>query len=237
MREWICWVGNLHVVHRRPLLLHPPIASFNLPLIVACHPNRTLTRHIQEGEGPMEPTTTLVLSAPSNTFLDVRLLLPTPQTPPSELPLPNTGGPLNRLDWAFSGVSETLPPLVMPQMQLAAAHTQVPPLVPVEYGRLYDPNATGPWGSGAMTVPRKRWRHVIDSRCVAPDQKPAQDEGEMYAVAGRPEACLEIGRMERERGSGVSVGYQELWVTVEPRVSLSFLFLSMLHSCDLGSGR
>ncbi|KAK0662788.1 hypothetical protein DIS24_g1584 [Lasiodiplodia hormozganensis] len=166
----------------------------------------------------MEPTTTLVLTAPSNTFLDVRLLLPTPQTPPSELPLPNTGGPLNRLDWAFSGVSETLPPMVMPQMQLAAAHTRAPPLVAVEYGRLYDPNATGPWGSGAMTVPRKRWRHVIDSRCVAPDQKPAQDEGEMYPVAGRPEACLEIGRMEREKGSGVSISYQELWVTVEPRL-------------------
>ncbi|KAL1640774.1 hypothetical protein SLS58_006596 [Diplodia intermedia] len=174
-----------------------------------------------EGESPMEPTSTLVLTAPSNTFVDTRLLLPTPFTPTAELPLPNAGGPLNRLEWAFSGVSETLPPIVMPQMpqmQHAAAHARAPPLAPVDYSRLCDFSAAGPGGGGMVSVPRKRWNHLIDTKCVAPGQEPAPDEGEMYAVAGRPEACLEIGRMEREKGSGIVLGYQEMWVSVQPRL-------------------
>lgn len=39
----------------------------------------------------------------------------------------------------------------------------------------------------------------------------------MHPVAGRPEACLEMGAMEKERGSGVVVPYQEMWVSVEAR--------------------
>ncbi|OJD28787.1 sodium nucleoside cotransporter [Diplodia corticola] len=217
VREWICWVGTFHAVHRLQCFLRPPLVSLKPPPSVASHSNRRLTSraHAQEGEAPVEPTSTLVLTAPSNTFLDTRLLLPTPFTPTAERPLPNTGGPLDRLEWAFSGVSETLPPIVMSQTQHVAAHSHAPPLASVDYRRLCDFSSSG---GGTVTVPRKRWNHVIDSKCVAPGQKPAPDEGEMYAVAGRPEACLEIGKMEREKGSGVVSRYQELWVSAEPRL-------------------
>jgi hypothetical protein len=51
-----------------------------------------------------EPTSTLVLTSPRGTFVDLRILLPLdPKT--TEPLLPNTGGPLSRLDWAFGGES------------------------------------------------------------------------------------------------------------------------------------
>ncbi|KZW03561.1 hypothetical protein EXIGLDRAFT_743966 [Exidia glandulosa HHB12029] len=118
-----------------------------------------------DGESPEEPTSTLVLTTPSATFLDIRLLLRVPIG----------------LDWGFSGSSESLPP------------------TPSE-----------------PEVPRKMWNHVIDSRC-AWGVTPQSDEGTMYPVPGRPEACLEKGAMEKVPGSGVSVGYEEMWVSVDPR--------------------
>ncbi|KAL1632787.1 hypothetical protein SLS56_003277 [Neofusicoccum ribis] len=151
---------------------------------------------------PAEPTSTLVLTTPAATFLDTRLTLPTATTPPAAAPLPNAGGPLARLDWAFSGSSESLPPADVPAASLA-------PLVAVDAGALA---AQGGW----LKVPRKRWNHVVDSRC-AWGASPRPDEGCMFPVAGRPEACLEMGAMEKVPGSGVVVAYQELWVTVDAR--------------------
>ena len=49
-----------------------------------------------------EPTSTLVLTTPSSTFLDLRVLCSTNVTGPR---LPNTGGPSSRLDWGFGGKS------------------------------------------------------------------------------------------------------------------------------------
>ncbi|GME25565.1 uncharacterized protein LTHEOB_5372 [Neofusicoccum parvum] len=162
---------------------------------------------ISDGEAPAEPTSTLVLTTPAATFLDTRLTLPTATTPPAAAPLPNAGGPLARLDWAFSGSSESLPPADVPAASLAA------PLVAVDAGALASP-AHG--GTGWLRVPRKRWNHVVDSRC-AWGASPRPDEGCMFPVAGRPEACLEMGAMEKVSGSGVVVAYQELWVTVDAR--------------------
>ncbi|KAH7045845.1 hypothetical protein B0J12DRAFT_741836 [Macrophomina phaseolina] len=165
-----------------------------------------------DGEAPTEPTSTLVLTSPSNTFIDIRLLLPTPHTPAAERPLPNTGGPLDRLDWAFAGVSESLPPIELPHAQQHAS--SFAPLAPIDVAALRTD------GEGVASVPRKRWRHVIDSRCKY-GEVPGADEGEMYPVQrgskGAGEECLEMGRMERWKGSGVVWGYQELWVSLEAK--------------------
>ena len=75
-------------------------------------------------------------------------------------------------------------------------------------------------GNDTLRVPRKQWKHVVDSRFPAWDDAPAPDEGEMYPVLGRPEECLEIGAMEKHPGDGVATGYQELWLEVEPLVCL-----------------
>lgn len=73
---------------------------------------------------------------------------------------------------------------------------------------------------------------MVDSRC-AYGEEPAPDEGDMYPVLHAPERCLEIGRMERIKGSGVAVGYQELWVSLEAMVSFSLFFCRFwLESVD-----
>jgi hypothetical protein len=51
-----------------------------------------------------EPTSTLVLTSPRGTFVDLRILLPL-QTHAGEHAMPNTGGPQSRLEWAFGGKS------------------------------------------------------------------------------------------------------------------------------------
>jgi hypothetical protein len=53
-----------------------------------------------------EPTSTLVLTSPLGTFVDLRILLPV-NTNTTEPLLPNTGGPLSRLEWAFGGKSSS----------------------------------------------------------------------------------------------------------------------------------
>lgn len=167
-----------------------------------------------DSETASENTSTLVLTSPANSFVDIRLLLPAPhpvantsQPLPQPPLLPNTGGPFDRLDWAFAGASESLPPTTTPLARVQPASVYGP-LLPV------DVSAFGGGGGEAVRVPRKRWRHVVDSRC-AYGEEPAPDEGDMYPVLHAPERCLEIGRMERIKGSGVAVGYQELWVSLE----------------------
>jgi hypothetical protein len=68
-----------------------------------------------------EPTSTLVLTSPAKTFVDVRILKPVRA---GEVGLPNDGGHWERLDWAFAGKSSSrvipdpytvcLPYLVLP---------------------------------------------------------------------------------------------------------------------------
>ncbi|KAF4552281.1 Hypothetical protein D9617_10g072620 [Elsinoe fawcettii] len=57
----------------------------------------------ESDEVPTEPTSTLVLTSSSRRFIDIRINLPKPDEPD----LPNEGGPLSRLQWAFAGTSHT----------------------------------------------------------------------------------------------------------------------------------
>lgn len=53
---------------------------------------------------PLEPTSTLVLTSPSKSFVDLRIFKP---IAPADAPLPNDGGHRERLDWAFAGKSSS----------------------------------------------------------------------------------------------------------------------------------
>jgi hypothetical protein len=55
---------------------------------------------------PFEPTSTLVLTSPAKTFVDVRVLKPVRKGEGTE-GLPNEGGPKERLEWAFAGASRS----------------------------------------------------------------------------------------------------------------------------------
>ncbi|KAF2139313.1 uncharacterized protein K452DRAFT_254599 [Aplosporella prunicola CBS 121167] len=63
------------------------------------------------GEEAFEPTNTLVLTTPSQAFVDIRIfnpnVVPTKGAYEPEPYLPNTGGPMSRLQWAFSGIAQT----------------------------------------------------------------------------------------------------------------------------------
>ncbi|KAK8151522.1 hypothetical protein IWX90DRAFT_393798, partial [Phyllosticta citrichinensis] len=136
-----------------------------------------------------EDTITLVLSAPSSAFVDLRILLPSvpsptksppdaaaaAHAPPSPL-LPNTGGPASRLEWAFAGFSES-----------------------------------GPSPVGIPHVVHKKWVHVIDSRCGF-DEEGTADEGDLWDRPGG--YSLETGIM-RHPATGVDVAYQEMWKEVD----------------------
>ncbi|KAK7568190.1 hypothetical protein IWX91DRAFT_302162 [Phyllosticta citricarpa] len=145
------------------------------------------------GEYAHEDTSTLVLSAPSSAFVDIRILLPHTQTPasaavhpadttasplaPQSPPLlPNTGGPASRLDWAFAGFSET-----------------------------------SPGNDRIRGVVHKKWTHVIDSRCGF-DEEGTPDEGDLWDRSGG--YSLETGIMKHPK-KGVDVAYQEMWREVE----------------------
>ncbi|KAK8172297.1 hypothetical protein BKA80DRAFT_306869 [Phyllosticta citrichinensis] len=151
------------------------------------------------GEYAREDTITLVLSAPSSAFVDLRILLPSvpsptkspvdstnpgsqqpdaaaaAHAPPSPL-LPNTGGPASRLEWAFAGFSES-----------------------------------GPSPVGIPHVVHKKWVHVIDSRCGF-DEEGTADEGDLWDRPGG--YSLETGIM-RHPATGVDVAYQEMWKEVD----------------------
>ncbi|KAF2500767.1 hypothetical protein BU16DRAFT_523531 [Lophium mytilinum] len=59
-----------------------------------------------QGDTPSEPTTTLVTTSKENYFVDIRIYRRFDPSGP-DLPLPTTGGPIQRLEWAFAGISES----------------------------------------------------------------------------------------------------------------------------------
>lgn len=57
-----------------------------------------------ESHSPTPPTSTIVLTSPQRRFVDIRVLLPLPTPPDSELPL-------EQLEWAIAGTSTSSPVL------------------------------------------------------------------------------------------------------------------------------
>lgn len=72
-------------------------------------PNISIRDYIYwKGSYATEPTSTLVLTSPGSKYLDIRILKPPTASDPA---LPNEGGPMSRLEWAFAGTtrSSTVP--------------------------------------------------------------------------------------------------------------------------------
>ncbi|KAF2998132.1 hypothetical protein E8E13_001206 [Curvularia kusanoi] len=92
-----------------------------------------------------EPTSTLVLTSPARTFVDLRYLRPASS---SESPLSNPG-PLNRLDWGFAGTSHSAPADAPPHKSYGAfarakwthwvdSRVKVGDAIPADEGDMYD---------------------------------------------------------------------------------------------------
>ncbi|KAK8194183.1 hypothetical protein M8818_007371 [Zalaria obscura] len=88
------------------------------------------------GTPATEPTSTLVLTSAGRRFVDIRIYKPRDGS--DEPDLPNEGGPLTRLDWAFAGTSSSQP---YPQQQQHASQ--------------------GP-------TSHSKWTHWVDSRTEDP---------------------------------------------------------------------
>ncbi|KAF2658011.1 hypothetical protein K491DRAFT_690565 [Lophiostoma macrostomum CBS 122681] len=103
---------------------------------------------------PAEPTSTLVLTSPSSTFLDIRINRPMHASEPL---LPNDGNPhAARLEWAFAGTSFSAPVADLADLP----HGQPPP--GQEARDLYE------------SVTYSKWVHWVDSRRAVG----AHEEGE-----------------------------------------------------------
>ncbi|KAF2009770.1 hypothetical protein BU24DRAFT_428641 [Aaosphaeria arxii CBS 175.79] len=86
-RDYIIYLGNYPLPPETPIPYSthlPQHNPLNLPY------------------GPSEPTSTLVLTSPSSTFVDLRILKPLQD---GDHLLPNQGGPMHRVEWAFAGTS------------------------------------------------------------------------------------------------------------------------------------
>ncbi|ORX99552.1 hypothetical protein BCR34DRAFT_465937, partial [Clohesyomyces aquaticus] len=129
-------------------------------------------------------TSTLVLTTPQCTYLDIRLLKPLfPSPPPASTPtpssiLPITGGPSFALEWAFCGQSSTSP--ASPQVLSAST----------------------------LPVKHATWHHWLDSRFSVGSPEIPRDEGDMYTVSAN-QTC-EFGSAWNAAGNAV-VSYEEMW--------------------------
>ncbi|KAI8937314.1 hypothetical protein NX059_006521 [Plenodomus lindquistii] len=142
-----------------------------------------------------EPTSTLVLTTPNNTFVDLRLLKPihpspTGTTTPTTT-LPNKSEP-GRLEWGFAGHS-------------ASKKVSIRANDGVKLAREWQGRVT-----------HSVWSHWVDSRYAVGAEIPA-DEGDMYAVDS--ETSVEVG-WAFHPGLGRLSGHEEMWrdvpVTVVP---------------------
>ncbi|KAJ4378176.1 hypothetical protein N0V83_001010 [Neocucurbitaria cava] len=102
-----------------------------------------------------EPTSTLVLTSPNRTFVDIRFFKPF--APAHSTPLPNQGGERERLEWAFAGTS--------------ASHAITLPETDNEEEESWE------------GVTHSTWTHWLDSRHAVGSSNIPVDEGDMYPIA------------------------------------------------------
>ncbi|KAF1842209.1 uncharacterized protein K460DRAFT_370193 [Cucurbitaria berberidis CBS 394.84] len=108
-----------------------------------------------------EPTSTLVLTSPNRTFVDIRFYKPSNADVSTTLP---NEGERKRLEWAFAGTSESQP-ISLPQ----------------------DSKPSNERGDGEEKtwegVTHSKWTHWLDSRHPVGSPDIPVDEGDMYPIA------------------------------------------------------
>ncbi|KAF2191402.1 hypothetical protein K469DRAFT_458952, partial [Zopfia rhizophila CBS 207.26] len=132
-----------------------------------------------------EPTSTLVLTSPSQIFIDIRILKPIFSS--DEL-LPNTGGPAYRLEWGFAGRSTSAP---IPRQETKGVKHSIwehwvdsrwsigSPEIPVDEGDLYPISSTQTLEFGTMFNPtvsaihnyEEMWSDIEVQRCGTETKK------------------------------------------------------------------
>ncbi|KAH7139532.1 hypothetical protein B0J11DRAFT_46313 [Dendryphion nanum] len=147
-----------------------------------------ISNPLQNTYPPSEPTSTLVLTSPKSTFVDIRILKPLSTT---DADLPNTGGPRFRVDWAFAGKSRSYP--------VCGDWSEGVEDVDAEGKKVV---------RHAVFVHEVSTRHAVDAG--AEDVLP--DEGDMYVVGEGLD--LEVGKMWNP-GLGIWQVYEEMWEDVK----------------------
>jgi hypothetical protein len=142
-----------------------------------------------------EPTSTLVLTSPNHTFVDIRIyksfknLDSTDSSPLPSAQSLNRGNP-QHLDWAFSGTSSSVPIIL-------------PPSGP-HHGKSKKRLEEETWEN----VTHSTWTHWIDSRHPVGSKDIPVDEGDMYPIA--PGLTLEVGHGFHPALNAVKT-HEEMW--------------------------
>jgi hypothetical protein len=135
------------------------------------------------GTSTFEPTTTLVLTSPLKTFLDIRIYKPF--TIDATLASPNRGDS-SHLEWAFSGTSTSVP--------ISLPHSGA------EHGKSQKRLEDETW----KNLTHSAWTHWVDSR----GGEPPVDEGDMYSIT--PDLTLEVGHAFHPELKAVKT-HEEMW--------------------------
>lgn len=150
-----------------------------------------------------EPTSTLVLTSPNHTFVDVRIYKSFSKTSEDKnatdtTPLPSTEstnqGNSAHLDWAFTGTSTSVP--ITPS-----------PTGP-QHGKSAKKIAAETW----VNVTHSTWTHWLDSRFPVGHKDIPVDEGDMYPIA--PGLTLEHGHGYHPALGAVKT-HEEMWRDVD----------------------
>ncbi|CAN9081838.1 unnamed protein product [Alternaria sp. RS040] len=132
-----------------------------------------------------EPTSTVVLTSPNHTFVDIRIYKSFKTTEPN----PNQGHS-QKLDWAFAGTSSSVP-------------ITLPPSGP-HHGKSKKRLEEDTW----KNVTHSTWTHWVDSRYAVGSSDIPVDEGDMYPIA--PELTLEVGHGFHPALDAVKT-HEEMW--------------------------
>ncbi|PVI06133.1 hypothetical protein DM02DRAFT_650042 [Periconia macrospinosa] len=168
------------------LLPHPIPVGVPVPYTLGLPDNNPLNL----ADHAFEPTNTLVLTSIKKTFVDIRIFRP---IQPSDPEFPNTGGPLSRLDWAFSGTSSSVP--------IADPYS-------TSTGGSHGPDTNARTWSGP--VKRASWTHWVDSRhpVGTPEAQIPVDTGLMFPINAMQ--VLEHGAAPNPQ-TGVMQSHEEMW--------------------------
>ncbi|KAF2111822.1 hypothetical protein BDV96DRAFT_498935, partial [Lophiotrema nucula] len=151
---------------------------------------------------PSEPTSTLVLTSPNSTFIDIRILRPTSTQEKESV---NEGGNYKRLEWGFAGTSRSYA-IATPNSSSNS-----------------NPNSNEAMESG---VTHSIWQHWLDSKhplpipptSTHPELEYPPDEGDMYPLSNNQ--TLEHGHafsaspFPGSVDGGRELAYEEMWSDV-----------------------
>ncbi|KAH6858946.1 hypothetical protein BKA58DRAFT_50911 [Alternaria rosae] len=150
-----------------------------------------------------EPTSTLVLTSPNHTFVDVRIYKSfsklnknkNANTPSLLLSTESTNqGNSAHLDWAFAGTSTSVP--------------VTPPPTGPQHGKSAKKVTNETWSN----VTHSTWTHWLDSRFPVGHKDIPVDEGDMYPIA--PGLTLEVGHGYHPALGAVKT-HEEMWRDVD----------------------